>query len=256
MGLVGAAVPALFLGTIFWAGIKHQNKAWLSLSIGMTVAWSLVATNDWWGANQEPYRFWIDSFILATAVSFPVLAQVLVSVADIRRSQPLAEASMRSRLLAKAAGITVWGVVAWSLLDYVGFAVFIHKQGTATFDDPQARAISKTAESLPDGGPGLVLSDPCIDPFRLKALSGAPTAYYNFGLAWPTNETPIRALLEERDSGRLDQRLAERAGVEYVMVDTGCEANWQDTIAGSKVAESSYDDGAATTAVTLWRISR
>lgn len=281
LGLVAAAVPALFLGKIFRAGIKHDNKAWLSLSIGIAVAWPLVATNDLWGANQEPYRFWIDSFILATAVSFPVLAQVLVSAANSARPQRFAEASIparhdgvqleasddppkmrphplsaRSRLLAKVGGTVLWSVVAFSFLDYVGFAVFVHKQGTATFDDPQARAILKTAESLPGGAAGLVLSDPCIDPFRLKTLSGAPTAYYNLGLAWPANEPAFRALLKERDSGLLDQRLAERAGVEYVMIDSGCAANWQGQVTGSKIAESGYDDGVAPAAVTLWKIGQ
>ncbi|QHK19897.1 hypothetical protein GU243_09300 [Pseudarthrobacter psychrotolerans] len=281
LGIVGAAVPALFLGAIFWAGIKHKNKAWQSLSIGIAVAWPVIATNDLWGANQEPYRFWLDSFILATALSFPVLAQVLLSVANGARSQPPAEAPVparqpevsigdgsdtmkgcqpyhmtRPRLLEKMGGHLLWAVLACSLLDYVGFAIFVHNQGTATFDDAQALAISKTVESMPDSGAGLVLSDPCIDPFRLKTLSGVPTAYYNLGLAWPTNEPTFRALLEERDSGSLDQRLAERAGVDYVMIDSGCEANWQDQVSGSKVAESVYDNGVGTAAITVWKIDR
>lgn len=279
LGLVGAAVPALFLGTIFWAGIKRGNKAWLSLSLGIAVAWPLVATNDIWGANQEPYRFWIDSFILATAVSMPVLAQVLVDIADRARSARILEAAntaadkpsstqvaasgrkprqdiklTRTVLLTTAAGIVIWGALAVSVLDYVGFAFYVHNQGTAPFDDAQARAISKTADSLPDGAAGIVLPDPCIDPFRLKALTGVPTAFYNLGLAWPPDEPSFRGLLEEREAETLDQRLAERAGVEYVMIDSGCQANWQEQVTGSKVAETAYDTGASTAAVTLWKI--
>lgn len=276
LGIIGGTVPALFLGTIFWAGIRYENKAWLSLSIGIAVAWSVIATNDLWGANQEPYRFWIDGFILATAISFPVLAQVLVIFAQRARSQRLADSALAAgastgkangpietpqkpklvgpRFLRKAHGIVLWGLLVVSLLDYVGFAFSVHSQGTDTFEDAQARAITGTAEFVPDRANGLVLSDPCIDPFRLKALTGLPTAFYNLGLAWPTNEPMFRTLLEERDSGSLDQALAERAGVDYVMIDSGCEANWLEQVKGSKVAESVYDSGVSTAAVSLWKI--
>ncbi|WP_144406434.1 hypothetical protein [Arthrobacter sp. SPG23] len=281
IGIVGAAVPALFLGRIFWAGIKHNNKAWLSLAIGIAVAWPVVATNDLWGANQEPYRFWLDSFILATALSFPVLAQVLVTDASSAKSARLAETAItadgqmpsivagedaakprpsirlaRSRLLARAGGILVCGVLACSFLDYIGFAFFVHNQGTATFEDAQAGAISTVAQSMPDGDGGIILTDPCIDPFRLKAVTGLPTAYYNLGLAWPANEPSFRGLLEDREKGSLDQRLAGQAGVDYVMIDSSCEADWQRQVNGTKVAETVYDTGGSEAAVTLWKIGR
>lgn len=278
LGIIGGAVPALFLGTIFWAGTRYENQAWLSLPIGIAVAWSVIATNDLWGANQEPYRFWIDGFILAAAISFPVLAQVLVVVAQRARSQRLADSALAAHLGAlsakgngpietrqnpqwvgpqffrKAHGIVLWGLLVVSLLDYVGFAISVHSQGTDAFEDAQARAITGTATFVPDRANGLVLSDPCIDPFRLKALSGLPTAFYNLGLAWPNNEPMFRTLLEERDRGSLNQPLAEQAGVDYVMIDSGCEPNWLEQVKGSKVAESVYDSGVSTGAVSLWKI--
>ncbi|MDR7157538.1 hypothetical protein [Arthrobacter sp. BE255] len=278
LGIIAGVVPALFLGTIFWAGVRYVNKSWLSLSIGIAVAWSVIATNDLWGANQEPYRFWIDGFILAAAISFPVLAQVLVTVAQRARSQRLADSALAShigassgsangpietrqkplrvgpRFLRKAHGIVLWGVLVVSLLDYVGFAISVHTLGTDTFEDAQARAITGTAGFVPDRAKNLVLSDPCIDPFRLKALSGLPTAFYNLGLAWPSNEPMFRTLLEQRDGGSLNQPLAEQAGVDYVMIDSGCQANWLEQVKGAKVAETVYDSGASTGAVSLWKI--
>jgi hypothetical protein len=269
LGVMAAAVPVLFLGIIFWAGIRDGNPAWLALAIGIAVAWPVIATNDLWGANQEPYRFWLDSFVLASAVSLPVLSQVLVRRAEVRRSSSPAERSMPAAAvsdesagdrppsqskfpaLARVGAILLWGVVACSFLDYVGFAYFVHNQGTASFDDDQARAISSTVDSLPDNSVGSVLPDPCIDPFRLKALTGVPTAYYNLGLAWPTNESSFKRLLKEREDGFLDQRLAEQAGVEYVMTDSGCEADWQAQMSGSVVAETGYGSGRT---VTLWKI--
>lgn len=243
LGLVAAAVPVLFLGVIFRAGIRNGNKAWLALSTGIAVAWPVVASNDLWGANQEPYRFWLDSFVLASAVSLPVLVQVLVQRDHAARSR-------RAAVLARVGAAAMWGVVACSFLDYVGFAYFVHSQGTASFEDEQARAISAVAQSLPDSGAGPVLPDPCIDPFRLKALTGAPTAYYNLGLAWPNNEQAYRELLEKREDGILDQAIARQAGVGYVMIDTACEADWHARIEGSLIAESGYGTGQA---VTLWK---
>jgi hypothetical protein len=276
LGVIAAAVPALFLWIIFRAGIRNSNPAWLALSIGIAVAWPIIATNDLWGANQEPYRLWLDSFFLASAVSLPVLGQVLVRSAEgLKSSKPAGESlppstpavsgesaeelepsQSKSPLLKRAGGILLWGVVSLSFLDYVGFAYFVHNQGTASFDDGQARAISATVDQLPDKDLGSVLPDPCIDPFRLKTLTGAPTAYYNLGLAWPANEPSYRTLLEERENGFLDQQLAELAGVEYVMIDSGCEADWQGQVTGSVVGEGAYGNGASSETVTLWKIGR
>ncbi|MDQ0690165.1 hypothetical protein QF047_001125 [Arthrobacter sp. W4I7] len=276
LGIIAAAVPALLLWTIFRAGIRSGNPVWLALSIGIAVAWPIIATNDAWGANQEPYRLWLDGFFLASAVSLPVLGQVLVRNAEGQKSSKSTEASLpastpavsgesaeelqpsqlKSPLLTKVGGILLWGVVSLSFLDYVGFAYFVHNQGTASFEDGQARAISATADQLSDRGVGSVLPDPCIDPFRLKTLTGAPTAYYNLGLAWPTNEPSYRTLLEERENGVLDLQLAELAGVDYVMTDSGCEADWQGQVIGSVVGESAYSNGASSETVTLWKLGR
>ena len=251
LGFIAAAVPALFLGIIFRAGIRTGNKAWLALSVGIGVAWPVIATNDLWGANQEPYRFWLDSFVLASALSLPVLVQVLLNGHEEAQSTRPAAA-----LLRKAGGVLLWGLASFSFLDYVGFAYLVHNQGTASFDDGQARAISAAAGSLPDDATASVLPDPCIDPFRLKTVTGAPTAYYNLGLAWPANETSFRALLEERENGAFDHDLAEQAGVGYVMTDSACSAGWHGQVRGAAIAESIYVKGNNDETVTLWKLDR
>ncbi|MCY1233379.1 hypothetical protein D9M72_459190 [compost metagenome] len=87
-------------------------------------------------------------------------------------------------------------------------------------------------------------------------MTGLPTAYYNLGLAWPANEPSFRGLLEDREKGSLDQRLAGQAGVDYVMIDSSCEADWQRQVNGTKVAETVYDTGGSEAAVTLWKIGQ
>ena len=169
-------------------------------------------------------------------------------------SVPQRTAATRSWLLAKSGPVVLWGVLSFSFLDYIAFAYFVHNQGTATFNDAQAQAITEISTSVASSGTGLVLPDPCIDPFRLKVLTGVPTAYYNLGLAWPSHEPSFRALLEKRDSGSLDQPLAELAGVQYVMIDSACERSWQGQVEGAKVAEKHYGEGSVGATVTLWKI--
>lgn len=286
-GVLGALVPLLMLGVILWAGIVRRNNAWLAYAIGAAVAWPLAASNDLWGANQEPYRFWIDSFTIITATALPVLGQVGVDSWRLRRQnlQPNSAAGAASGVSVRGGtagtgygrkqGIVLIAAfsafalaLSASLGDYSKFAAYVHSYGTASFNDAQALAIKTAAQPLTDTGSELrvtvdengqaselVMFDPCISPFRVKAVTGLPTAFYNLGLAWPENETAIREVLKRRATGQFAQPLAEQAGVRYVLTDTGCGESWQAQVNGTKLHEVKYDNGGAGATVELWRIA-
>jgi hypothetical protein len=285
-GLLAAVIPILMLGLILWAGIAHRNRAWLAFSIGAGTAWTLVASNDYWGANQEPYRFWIDSFTIVTAAAVPVVCQILVNIWNARstsvwlqgsiirwrhvRSIPASVPDRRGLrpLLAGGACLVLLSTLGISLIDYSVFSRYVHSQGTESFHNSQGMAIEEAVLPLTeDGSPlrlsvsaegeasKLLLGDPCINPFQLKTLTGLSTAFYNLGLAWPKNEPSIREILKQRSSGGFAQSLTKDAGIEYVLTDSSCSTDWQGQIHGTRLAETSYggDDKIAT--ITLWKLT-
>lgn len=283
-GVLGALVPLLMLGLIFWAGLAQGNKAWLAFSVGSVFAWPLVASNDLWGANQEPYRFWIDSFTMVTAAAVPVFCQIVVSSWRLWRegrkqasevptpegseSPATAGSGGKPAVVVSTACVTVVVALAVSLSDYSKFSEYVHDYGTASFSDPQALAIKSAAMPLTEPGSDmrvtvdskgqaseLVMFDPCISPFRVKALTGLPTAFYNLGLAWPKNEKDIREILLQRSKGSFDQPAAEKVAVRYVLTDTGCPAGWQAHVDGAKVSEATYSNGGQSATITLWKVA-
>ncbi|MBX7445442.1 MULTISPECIES: hypothetical protein [unclassified Arthrobacter] len=285
-GLLGSLVPLLMLTLIFLAGLTQGNKTWLSFSLGAVVAWPLVATNDLWGANQEPYRFWIDSFTIVTAASVPVFCQVAVRSWHIWRgawvsqhlvAYPDGESPLNAdkdarfgrlqAIMAATGCIAVVIALGVSVSDYSKFSDYVHAYGTASFNDPQALAIKTAALPLTEAGSDLrvsvdargqaselVMFDPCISPFRVKALTGLPTAFYNLGLAWPRNEKDIREILVQRSKGLFAQPIAQKVDIRYVLTDTGCPSGWQGQINGAKISEASYSNGGQPATITLWKI--
>ena len=286
-GLLGALVPLLMLGVIFWAGMAQRNTAWLAFAMGPAVAWPLVASNDLWGANQEPYRFWIDSFTMITAAAVPVLCQVAAqswrlwrirskpATGETAPATPQGSADRSHEGLGRKQGAAlsvafavIAGTLVTSLADHSKFADYVHEYGTASFNDPQAMAIKSAAQPLTDPSSELrvtvddhgqaselVMFDPCISPFRVKAVTGLPTAFYNLGLAWPEHEKGIREMLVKRSQGTFAQPVAEQADVRYVLTDSGCSRGWQEQVSGRKIIETSYNNGGAPATITLWRIA-
>ncbi|MHC6230419.1 hypothetical protein ACX5I6_12260 [Arthrobacter sp. MMS24-T111] len=284
-GLLAAIVPLLMLALIFWAGVMRRNRAWLAFSIGAGAAWTLVATNDRWGANQEPYRFWIDGFTLVTATAVPIVCQILFRIWNTRSELSPRPRSSTGRIhedmptsasdpLRPRTGIAIaWcaivlGTLGISLLDYFEFSRYVHDRGTESFHNPQGGAIEQatatltanaSAPGLPAVGDGkasdLVLADPCINPFQLKTLTGLPTAFYNLGLAWPSKETSLREVLKQRSSTVFAESLAKDAGIKYVLTDSSCSADWEIQIHGDRLSEASYDTNEKRATVTLWKLT-
>ncbi|MDC7123246.1 hypothetical protein OMK64_17085 [Cellulomonas fimi] len=68
-------LPALAVITV--AGIRRRRVLWAALPPALALLWAYLASNDHWGANQEPYRFWLDSLVVISALTLPLLAWVV-----------------------------------------------------------------------------------------------------------------------------------------------------------------------------------
>lgn len=284
-GLLAAVVPLLMLTLILSAGIAFRSKAWQAFAIGAGTAWALAASNDVWGANQEPYRFWIDSFTIVTAAAVPILCQIMVRVWNVGMEQVRAQRNLPpTRHLRFAEFAHIWsrpqvvvigtvcfallGAIIMSFADYSKFSGYVHSQGTEKFDNSQGIAIEATVAPLvEDESPlriqtsregqaaELLLGDPCINPFQLKTLTGIPTAFYNLGLAWPKNEQDMREVLKQRLVGSFAQSHARDAGIGYVLTDSSCSAGWQSQVNATRVSETPYSTDGKLATITLWKLA-
>lgn len=201
-GLLAATIPAVLLVLIFIAGVVARNILWASYSAGVTVGWIIASTNDVWGANQEPYRFWIDCFTLVSATAIPIFAGMVlhfwrrrnVSVdhetteGDGQQREP----RTRPALVAVFSAFIVLALIGLSLPDYVRFSAYVKDRGTVEMVTDQMRAASSVtlpyrqagSQDADDRQGSVVMFDPCIDPLRLKYAIQMPVAFYNLGLAW------------------------------------------------------------------------
>lgn len=277
-GVLAALAPLIMLALIFWAGTAQSNKAWQASALGAGVAWALVASNDNWGANQEPYRFWIDSFTIVTAATIPILFQVGIRSWSGWRSRVQSDdgarrwrhvncaASKRGWMVTKhvvlgSACLTLATSVALGFADFAKFSAYVQDRGTESFNDPQARAIGAAVrKGVEDNSAAirsteLLLADPCISPFRVKLLTGVPTAFYNLGLAWPEHEKALREVLKQRTAGTFARSEAQSGEVGYLLTDSSCSAAWHTEDVGMRVAEVPYSLGGKVATVTLWKLT-
>ena len=270
-GLAAAVIPLVVLALILAAGVISRNPFWISYASGSVIAWGIVSTNDLWGANQEPYRFWIDCFTIISATSVPVFAGVVVQSWRLReasegwrRGEGGIRMPTRLALVAISSTCVVVALVISSLPDYFRFSEYVRAQGTVDMRTGQMEAASTVIQrsdpsespAIKDQGVSPLMFDPCIDPLRLKYAAGAPIAFYNLGLAWPADEPGIRGLLRDRVDGRFDSAKALSAGVQFVVTDSSCVVDWTSSIRGSVVQRSAYESAEGSSEVRLWELDR
>lgn len=121
--LVASMAVALPLLVIAITGWLRRRRDAAAFATAMLVTWPVLALNDLWGANAEPYRFWIDMFLIGGVVAALSAARLYAREGI---DHPDAPPSTSSR---PAAGRYVQAV-AWSLVavvylvslgDYVAF---------------------------------------------------------------------------------------------------------------------------------------
>lgn len=83
-GVVAAAavIPALLL--IAALGLRSRNALWLAVPTGLVGTWAMLSTNDAWGANQEPYRLWLDVYVILAILVVPLFVWAVVGAFDGR----------------------------------------------------------------------------------------------------------------------------------------------------------------------------
>jgi hypothetical protein len=272
--LRGAAVVLVPLVAAFVIGILVRD-AWTVAVTGAGVfALPLLAVNDVWGANAEPYRFWIEGLLLGgvlAALGLARLAGLLLAPVTGRSSwESRRDVSPRPRQARTALLVTI--VVAgalWaaSLPDWVNFLRDPVIQAVWDPGTARERAIAALAEEATlDPSDGLLTTEPCIDNRTTKVTSGSPIANYHLGMAWPDHRSAIDAIVGARNGGQLDFAAMAESHTVWVLTDSGCDTAWESAYAEEMdlVASREYRQPESEVAVTgptatrgtirLWRV--
>ena len=195
----------------------------------------IMSTNDLWGFNQEPYRFWLQ---------YSIITGFLIS---ILLAYALSFQQKRTGLAVLVVAVLLWLI---SLADFAGFFSYAREQGVLPTQDSRALAIQELTKEIPSGSRELILSSRCTDPQLLKLITSRPVAFFNYGLAWPDNREEVRDLSEHLTGNALIGLQAAQVG--YVITDSNCDSDWAYTEAGINIISiTPYDSGA----LTLWRVT-
>lgn len=252
-GLLGAVVLLLPLAALAAAGVIRRRPLWIAYPIGAATTWFILATNDIWGPNAEPYRLWIDCFLLVAVGLLPLFVTAVIDLAAPgERSPDRAGAARRLRVgtVVVTALVAVTAVV--SATDWVRFYQDDEVHGVFVFTDSRSAAHSDLARLADDGSGDLVGMDTCVDPQIVKLNSGAPVAFYNLGMAWPQERDAVQSFLADRAEGAVDLDTLAAAGIGWMLTDSVCGDGWEEQFDGElDIADrAAYDGGEA----TLWRL--
>ncbi len=267
--LVGAAVVLVALVGFGLIGFLVRDALTMSLTTGSIAAFVLLALNDVWGANAEPYRFWIDGFLVGGVLALLSGARLTgVLFVSSRRTA----VSGRTRPSGPAlALVSVWALVGvlWvaALPDWVNSLRDDYMQ--SAWDPQSSREIaigSLAREATQSVHEGLLTTDGCIDNRTTKLLSGAPIANYHLGMAWPSNRAEIDSIMLARDAGALDPAAMLATDTRWVLTDSNCEPDWAAEYADilTPVATRDYTSSPTATGtadssrngtITLWRLN-
>ncbi len=241
-GLI-AALPVILLIITCLIGLRGAKRPAMALLLFAGAAsWLILCTNDRWGFSQEPYRFWIEGFI----VNGLLAATLLPSAISAYR-----ERGKRTLLFPVIAALTLIVALA-SALDVPGWWRFAHDQGILDTTTSRMTAIA----DITQGREGLIAAASCIDPLALKLVTDAPVAHYNAGLAWPENPDSIKILLDPARRNVGDPVALRAAGAQFVVADSACADQWvfvpQDRI--TQINEISYEQDGQQASIMLLQI--
>lgn len=234
-----AAVPlilfAIYILFVSRAMPGRSQEVIYSFFAATAIGAVIMSTNDLWGFNQEPYRFWLQ---------YSIITGFLIS---ILLAYALSFQQKRTGLAVLVVAVLLWLI---SLADFAGFFSYAREQGVLPTQDSRALAIQELTKEIPSGSRELILSSRCTDPQLLKLITSRPVAFFNYGLAWPDNREEVRDLNERLTGNTLIGLQAAQVG--YVITDSNCDSDWAYTEAGINIISiTPYDSGA----LTLWRVT-
>lgn len=234
--LVASAPLVLVLILLLWMALRRRDRIVAAALAGTAVVAPYLAMNDLWGANAEPYRFWINCYLLGAVVAGLALARLLAT--------PAPQASGAGRVVRTVAAVVVSAVVALSLGDAVAFARDPAMNATWDPEAPRERAVAEAAEASGDSD-GLLLTGPCVSAPTTKVGTAVPIAHYYLGMAWPADVDAVTTVMAGRDAGAVTAASLVAADVTTIAVDTACGTVLDLSSASVQLIDSfDYDDGA------------
>jgi hypothetical protein len=275
IGMIAGLALIVPLAVILIAAILRRRPVWGAY------AWILLATNDVWGANAEPYRLYMDVFFLLAATILPVLVLAYAGLWNARTVDAAAAAAGDAAPVAlqtgrhaavrprRASGVAsrwivivtaplVVGVALASLTDWWVFSQSDVAAALMITDTPKDQAATKLAlQSAAEHPDALIMVDFCVDPRVLKVTSGVPVAYYHLGMAWPTEYDAVATIVSSRLGGNLDRDAAITANATQVITDSECGDYWNERYAADLEEQASlpYTDAEGETGtLTLWSL--
>jgi len=270
--LWGASVVLVALVAACAIGLKIHDTLTISLSGAALTALPLLAVNDVWGANAEPYRFWIEAILLGGVLAMLALARLagLVLAPRVRSSVSDAKADSNSpRTLRRVlAGSLIIVGLLWvsSLPDWVNSLRDPVMQAAWSPLTQREEAIADLArEATAAPAAGLLTTELCIDNRTTKVTSGSPVANYHLGMAWPAHRDAIDEIIGARNGGILDFEAMHDSDTRWVLTDSNCTSDWQSLYADdlTRVASHDYDlapgelisaGTQGTGTITLWEL--
>jgi hypothetical protein len=248
-GLLCAAPVLIPLLLILVAGVHRKNSLWIAYASGTMTTWLLLAKNDVWGANQEPYRLWIDCFALTAFTIIPIVANVALDYLSLPKG---GTERPHSYTRMAVASLVVIVVATGSISSVDWFRFYKSQEGqTMSFSTPVDQSIKDVALAVT--GKELVLTEPCLDSGIVKAVTGVRLATYSYGLAWPTRKKEIDAV--NLATAPLTRALLSSAGIGWIMTDGTCPTHWATEYSNllRRTATSLYGPNFADV-ITLWRL--
>lgn len=226
------------------------------IGVGSTAV--MLSLNDVWGANAEPYRFWIEMFLLGGVTIALIGAHLAGTPAPARSPDVVDDARHARRRRAAVIAVSVCAVVyVLSLADLVAFNADAGMADTWNPTSARETALADAGRWAASTEPGaLIVPDSCIDPRTLKVVSAAPIAYFYLGMAWPEEVDAVSEVMTGRDQGTLTETSMTASDTRWVMTDSACGQPLGVGDATLTLAKSfTYDTATGADTVQLWRYS-
>lgn len=236
------------LGGRWWnALLQPRWIAYYTLSI---VIWFVVERRDLWGTSYAWYRSWLDGLILAVVTVVPLLVDSVVFRAS--RSRWRHGASGRWRVALATLLMASIGVGELSAIDWYHFYLSAENQ-SFTFTTSEDTAMLRVSSQVSNHE--LVLTDRCVNPEFLKAVTGDRVAFFSLGLAWPTQYDAISDAVSSVQSYSTTLTVVRQAGIGWLVTTAACHDHWTKSFSESLVPIATSRFGRASRgALTLWAI--
>ena len=265
--LVGSAAVMIPLIVATFFAIRLKDRVTLVLSATGLVTLPYLAVNDVWGANAEPYRFWLEGILLGGGLAFLGLSLIIGLLYPVSaHGKPPAQAIRPTKRLFLA--LLAVSAVVWSAT-VPDWALAMRDPALQGAWDPyteRENAIAQLAASATtEPTDGLLTTELCVDNRTAKVNSGSPIANYHLGMAWPDNRGLIDRIMAARDARELDFDAMRESDTAWVLTDSNCDSEWSSRYEAQLQFVESIDyelaDGETISAgssgpgtVTLWRV--